>query len=289
MSLETITSAIVKYVAHQLKRPLMKHENQRIKSIVASLKFPSSDDKKLAKACKLVAEHLLKRFRDDKSFVEGVESVEEFMQKTIMTSDRPESSIAMAAKEKEKEQIPLHITMSIIPKSDLKRTYLYLSTEFAKFSANNFYRTWKINSIETKEDETARILHDAGRIHYIRLYPFPWLIDLAGFGADNSIENRFERVTICMEEFSSVAAILSSGRKYHWYYKTQRDIIPSGEGLDSNAYIYVECFPSGEGMDLFHFPEPVNLRTLTMSVGVPSDLRAVEMDFHMEIFYQSDE
>lgn len=288
MSLETIASAIAKYVSHLLKRPLMKHENQHVKLVVSRLKFPTDDEKKLAKSCKLVAEHLLKHFRNPTPQDE-TESVEEFMMKTIMTSDRQDSTIAAAAKEKDKEVIPLHIAVTIIPKNDLKRTYLYLSTEVAKFSSDHFYRTWKISSVETKESETARILHDAGAIHYMRLLPFPWMVDIGGFGVDQSISKRFERVTICMEEFSSVAAVLNSGRKYHWYFKTQQEEIPSDETLPENVYTDIECFPEGDNMDLFHFPEPVNLRTLTMSVGVPDDLRAVENDFRFEIYYRSDE
>ncbi len=267
---------------------MMHHENQHIRHVVAGLKFPVDDVKKLAHACKVVAEHLLKHFRSIKEPTE-TESVEEFMRKTIMTSDRQDSQIAAIAQEKEKEVIPLHITVSIIPKNDLKRTYLYLSTEVAKYSSDHFYRTWKISSVETKETETARILHDAGRIHYMRLLPFPWQIDLGGFGEDQSISKRFERVTVCMEEFTSVAAVLSSGRKYHWYYKTQQEEIPTDETPPEFAYTDIECFPEGDGMDLFHFPEPVFLKTLTMSVAAPDDLRVAEMDFHLEIYYQSDE
>ena len=149
------------------------------------------------------------------------------------------------------------------PGALLRKNYMVLDTRYRIPSSTNNLTKFSWNYIlhdETSNQGTVNVVGNVRDIVAIRVYPFriPYIL---------SADNKYDRITMLIEELSGQAFIAHESRKFHFMLKS---------GIDSN-FINLKTNKYNDGF--FYFEKPITtLNTITVSFGSPLEPIVFEND-----------
>lgn len=140
----------------------------------------------------------------------------------------------------------------INPETINKTAYMYLDTKYRILDDDGTSSfKWNFVNNATFTQGTVNILGDIKDITEIKVYPLkiPYIAQA---------DNRYNRITMFIEEFSAQAFIAQENRKFHFIFPT--------EITDR----FIELNPKDDNCGVFKFKTPIShLETITISFGSP--------------------